>query len=88
MRPDFAGHPVAIVLFFCTLGVWTVIEIRQARCQGWPRLASDVSHLVPKSPAGQSHARPDRNPTRDSLNGGSGTGLLHSARRAQQAMSH
>jgi hypothetical protein len=30
MRPDFAGHPVAIVLFFCTLGVWTVIEIRQA----------------------------------------------------------
>src|SRR5438034_3488156 len=30
MRPSFAGHPVASVLFFCTLAVWTVIEIRQA----------------------------------------------------------
>ena len=30
MRPSFAGHPVASVLFFCTLAVWAVIEIRQA----------------------------------------------------------
>ncbi len=29
MRPYFVGHPVATVLYFCTLGVWTVIEIRQ-----------------------------------------------------------
>lgn len=30
MKPAYVGHPVAIALFFCTLGAWTVIEIRQA----------------------------------------------------------
>ena len=30
MKPFFAGHTVAMTLFFFSLGAWTVIEIRQA----------------------------------------------------------
>jgi protein-S-isoprenylcysteine O-methyltransferase Ste14 len=30
MKPFFAGHTVAMALFFFSLGAWTVIEIRQA----------------------------------------------------------
>jgi protein-S-isoprenylcysteine O-methyltransferase Ste14 len=28
--PSLAGHPVAMVLFGCTMGVWAVLEVRQA----------------------------------------------------------
>ena len=30
MRPAFVGHPISYLLFVLALGVWTVIEIRQA----------------------------------------------------------
>jgi protein-S-isoprenylcysteine O-methyltransferase Ste14 len=29
VKPTFVGHPVATLLFACTLGVWLVIEFRQ-----------------------------------------------------------
>ena len=43
MRPSFVGHPVASVLFACTVGVWAVLENLQALQQALRRRADATS---------------------------------------------